>query len=637
MSEFPQSQPDTAAPESAASTWQRLKERKVVQWTLAYIALAYGLLHGVEMVSHAFEWPPVVIRLTTLALALGIPVAALLAWYHGDRAQHRVSGAELTILTVLFLVGGTVLWMLARTSQEHPSAAPGQATTQPDQSTTLTRDPALTSRASIAVVPFANLTGEPAKEYFSDGMAEELINTLAGVPGLKVPARTSSFAYKGRNTDVRQIARDLGVSTVLEGSVRSAGERIRVTAQLVDGNTGYHLWSQSYDRKFTDLFKLQEELATAIVQALRQQMHAELPSMAKLAPPTEDLEAYELYLQAQSLISRSGAENLRTARELLQKATVRDAQFARAFSLIGVTHLISFGSDFSSDIGELVKAEQAARQSLSLDPDLGAARAVLAQVNAYRGNWLAAQQDFQAVLSLNAEDARIHAGFAIFLMTVGHVREALQASREADRLAPGVASFALNMAGISSILGLDADAVRFANKAVNLGASPDLPMLGIFYSHAAYRRGDAAEAGAQMAKALSQEVRQSGGADTVKLIYAALGDTSKKRAALDALRELRADSAGMNSSLMVVHLATWYTMLGALDSAYEVASGGLENLRRSGAIGGSWGGLWIPEMRPFRQDPRFQALADRLGLMEYWTQYGPPDNCELRDGRLTCH
>jgi TolB-like protein len=121
--------------------------------------------------------------------------------------------------------------------------------------------PGQPSRSSIAVLPFANLTGDPGKEYFSDGMAEELIHTLARIPGLRVPARTSSFAYKGRNTDVRQIARDLQVGAVLEGNVRSADERIRVTAQLIDAESGYHLWSQNYDRKFEDIFELQDALA----------------------------------------------------------------------------------------------------------------------------------------------------------------------------------------------------------------------------------------------------------------------------------------------------------------------------------------------------------------------------------------
>jgi TolB-like protein len=153
--------------------------------------------------------------------------------------------------------------------------------------------PSVTSaaRSSIAVLPFANLTGDPAKEYFSDGMAEELIHTLARLPGLRVPARTSSFAYKGRNIDVRQIARDLQVAAVLEGSVRSAGERIRVTAQLIDAESGYHLWSQNYDRKFDDLFALQDALATEIVRTLRSSLRGDLSGALPHAPPTHDIEA----------------------------------------------------------------------------------------------------------------------------------------------------------------------------------------------------------------------------------------------------------------------------------------------------------------------------------------------------------
>ena len=150
----------------------------------------------------------------------------------------------------------------AHSAQQQPAteASAALSTSQPKTPT---------PRSSIAVLPFANLTREPEKEYFSEGLAEELIHLLARVPGLKVPARTSSFAYKGRNVDIRQIARDLEVGAVLEGSVRSAGERIRVTAQLVDAQTGYHIWSETYDRNFGDLFQLQDELAGAVVQALK--------------------------------------------------------------------------------------------------------------------------------------------------------------------------------------------------------------------------------------------------------------------------------------------------------------------------------------------------------------------------------
>jgi adenylate cyclase len=142
-------------------------------------------------------------------------------------------------------------------------------------------------------MPFANLTGDATKDYLGDGMAEELINILTKVPGLKVPARTSSFAYKGRTTDIRQIAKDLGVGTILEGSVRAAGKRIRITAQLINAQDGLHLWSETYDEQFTDLFKLQDKLATQIASALQPNLTGTSKAIGQ-APPTQDVEAYRL-------------------------------------------------------------------------------------------------------------------------------------------------------------------------------------------------------------------------------------------------------------------------------------------------------------------------------------------------------
>jgi hypothetical protein len=293
-----------------------------------------------------------------------------------------------------------------------------------------------------------------------------------------------------------------------------------------------------------------------------------------------------------------------------------------------------FVSGVTSDPQELVRAEQAARDALALDPDLVQAHGILALVNANRGNWLAARRDFAAALS--TEDPGIYSTFALMLMNVGHVREALQVAREADRLAPGIAGFSVTLAGVSAVRGLDAESARYADRAINLGASTDAPPLRIAYSTVARRRGDLVEAGAQMASALPEEIRRAGGADAVKLIHAALGDASKKSAALDALRELRASSPGMNSSLMAVLSIQWCTMLGALDLAYDVANEGLDNLRRSGPIGLYWAGLWVPDMQPFREDRRFQLFMNRLGAIEYWKAYGPPDDCQLHDGNLIC-
>ena len=246
-----------ASPQAPAprGVWERLQHHKVMQWTLAYAALAYTLLHTTEMVSDALEWPHLIVRVLTIVLFLAVPVVVLLAWYHGHKAQHRISTGELSLLTVMLLIGAGLLWAFTRTGARAPAQLREAATPAFVTASGGPQAGAAAPRASIAVVPFVNLTGDPGKGYFSDGMAEELINLLARVPGLKVPARTASFAYKGRNVDVRRIAQDLGVAMILEGSVRSAGKRIRVTAQLVNAQTGYHEWSKDFARQFTDIFK----------------------------------------------------------------------------------------------------------------------------------------------------------------------------------------------------------------------------------------------------------------------------------------------------------------------------------------------------------------------------------------------
>ena len=183
--------PSSSAPEAPVlrSIWARLKKHKVMQWTLAYAAAAYTLLHGVEMVSHYFEWPLLIGRLVTVTLALGVPIAIILAWYHGHKAKHRISGPELTMITVLLLIAGSVLWVVARTNEAKP-LVPAAATTAPTTPiATASGAPSPSApRTSIAVMPFVNLTGDATKDYLGDGMAEEVINTLTRVPGLKGPS-----------------------------------------------------------------------------------------------------------------------------------------------------------------------------------------------------------------------------------------------------------------------------------------------------------------------------------------------------------------------------------------------------------------------------------------------------------------
>jgi TolB-like protein len=513
---------------------------------------------------------------------------------------------------------------------------------------TASRTPAVTARASavvapkgaVAVLPFANLTGDPGKEYFSDGMAAELINSLAQVAGLRVPARTSSFAYKGRNVDIRQIAHDLDVATILEGSVRSAGERIRVTAELVDARSGYHVWSQSYDRKFSDIFKLQDELAAQIVEALQQYLSAPMAVPSIRTPPTQDVEAYRLYLQAFGT-AHGTVPSFREALPLVNEALARDPNFAPALALrAGIQgSLVGMGGAPPSTIDD---AEHDAERALTLKPGLSGAYVALGIISFSRGEWIKAEMSYRAALAADGRDALNHGMYSLdVLEPTGRLKQAQAHAQEAFRLAPAMGFTSDTLAGIDSLLGLDADAVKAANLDILIGTRPHHETKdSLLAAHAAARDGRYTDAGRSAAEALPAALRDNGGAEAMRLLYSALADPSEKPEARYALHALvpRVQSATTDAVLSSFFVEA-FTMLGELDSAYGLANGLIDRGERLhvAALGLAPSTLWIPEMRPFRLDPRFQDLAIRLKLIDYWKQFGPPDECDLKDGIATCH
>jgi Flp pilus assembly protein TadD len=470
-------------------------------------------------------------------------------------------------------------------------------------------------------------------------MAEELINTLAKVDGLKVPARTSTFAYKGRNTDIRQIAKDLGVGTVLEGSVRAAGQRIRVTAQLINAQDGLHLWSETYDEEFSDIFKLQDKLAKQIARALQPSLSSEAAGRISNSVGTTDVEAYNLNLQGTSLLTSFSRDGLTTAEALFQRASQRDPKYARPWSGLAAVHFnISIARLQDSERAE---AEACARKALALDSADVRAMSVMALI-AFTRNEIESDEYVQAALAAAPDDAGTRAIYASKLTRVGRLREALVEARKAYALAPAnnVAVSALAVA--LSLNGRDAEAATpLATFRALSGANPTR-----IYSMVLFR---AAIKARQLDNAtdLLVAVAKPGVVDRASMaaVVAAITNPAKRPAAVavksrfypsappprpaaDNPLQWRADSA---ATCMASYA---YTLAGALDEAYDLA-----NRCLPASIGVINEVLWFPEMRPFRRDPRFADYIDRLGLhlVEYWQKYGPPDDCELKAGKLTCH
>jgi TolB-like protein len=243
---------------------RRLKERKLVQWAIAYVAAAFALLQGIDIVAQQFDWPAGIRRGITLALIVGFFITLVLAWYHGEHGSQRVSGTELLIIGLVLALGGGFLWRYAAGSHA--------VETQPAAASAANHPPAAATQIpekSIAVLPFENLSSDKENSYFTDGVQDEILTDLARVADLKVISRTSVMQYRdpaARNS--RKIGQELGVAHLLEGSVQRAEGKVRVNAQLIDTRTDAHLWAQTYDRNLKDVFAIQSEIAETIADQL---------------------------------------------------------------------------------------------------------------------------------------------------------------------------------------------------------------------------------------------------------------------------------------------------------------------------------------------------------------------------------
>ena len=298
--------------------------------------------------------------------------------------------------------------------------------------------PSLDEKASIAVLPFENMSGDKENEYFSDGLAEEIINLLARIPDMKVIARTSAFAFKGKHEDVRKIALALGVTTVLEGSVRKAGDRIRVTAQLIAATDGSHLWSERYDRQLADVFTVQDEIATAITAALQVTLS---PSPQPARRHVPDLQAYEHYLKALYDTSRRTPESMAGAQRHLERAIALDPRFAAAHAQLGNLYGLLGGYGVMSPRDALPLMREEARKALAIDPLLPEGHAMLGTAAAWFDfDWPEAERHFRFAMTRGAVPPLVRLNYAMYcLLPTGRAQEA------ADQYAIGLKEDPLNL------------------------------------------------------------------------------------------------------------------------------------------------------------------------------------------------
>jgi adenylate cyclase len=466
--------------------WERIKHHKVAQWTLAYLALAYTLLHSAELLGSSLGWSHSLLRLFTLLLILGVPVVAIVSWYHGARGLRHVSGTELMIIAMLLALGGAFLWRDSRTEHAAESVprAAGQKGTETGAEKSATATPAPPA-ASIAVLAFSDLSAEGDQGYFSDGIAEEILNVLAHVNGLKVASRQSSFQFRKSELGAPAIAQKLGVRHILEGSVRKAGDTVRVTAQLIDASTDQHEWSQSFDRPLStaNLFAIQDEIAKSIVDHLA----ATMGSAADIAGPgarkadTADEAAYDLYLRGRALFIDRSKQNLIAAAASLKAAVAKDPKFARAWEMLGAV-LVTWESWNLGDERDTQAGADAVDTALRLDPNLSLAYAVRGEVQLdsipSRGaaGWEDSSENYSRAIEHDGTNATAYSWRGSTYAALGYLDRAIQDYQRCLDLEPAYELCRRKIAALYLYLGRTGDALRLYESGLENGYTVnDLP------------------------------------------------------------------------------------------------------------------------------------------------------------------
>ncbi|HST27914.1 MAG TPA: hypothetical protein VLK26_06050 [Rudaea sp.] len=338
----------------------RLKQRKLVQWSLAYIAASFALIQVLDVVAQRFGWPDALERVLILALAMGFFVVLVLAWYHGERGAQKVSSTELVILALLLAIGGGLLWRMTPAPQKSTVVDAVKPAVEPTASV---------SAKSIAVLPFENLSGNKDNVFFSDGLSEEILNSLARIDGLRVIGRTSSFQFKGKDVDSRTIGGRLGVANLLEGSVRREGEQARVTAQLIRASDGTQLWSQTYDRTVKDSLAVQLDIAEQVAGVLnvvlddKQRAHMRAAGVKNVDAFIAYQKGWKLYIDAHRDPGVDLIDGLRQANVEFDKAIALDPDFSFAYFAEADLYEHTLMAD-GRNHDELLDAQRAALRTL---------------------------------------------------------------------------------------------------------------------------------------------------------------------------------------------------------------------------------------------------------------------------------
>ena len=591
--------------------FEELKRRNVVRVGIAYAVVGWFVMQIADTMAPVLKLPDWTTTLIAFLLVLGLPVALFCSWAfeltpEGVKKTEEVDKSESlnhstgrkldrVIIVGLVVALGYFVWerqqLVEQAEQLEERQVAEVASTE--------------SRVTIAVLAFADMSAAGDQEYFGDGIAEEIINRLASVDALKVTSRTSAFSFKESNLSIPEIAAELGARYVVEGSVRSAGNQLRVTAQLIEVASDSHLWSETYDRQMDDIFVIQDDISRSITESLEVQ----LVGAATPDRPTENLEAYRLYLQGHHLYLQSGALNIEKAIKRFEEAVALDPEFAEAWAGLAASSAIlpAYSIHYDPETA-MVRAGEAADRALAIDPDLAQAWVVQGNILSWNSNWAKARVALERAVELDPDNDIGWYYLSLSYLFTGFLADAQAMAERAVEIAPqsGANNGALGRIHLAQG---NLDMARKASEdAIALGwpfAHGDLALL-------AARAGD----GERIAEGAGKFISTIGNVYDEKLtIYAqAYVDPTGREAARTLLKADTEQGRGFQN--------IWGGLL-LLDGESFVRS--LE--ATSNATFWMVSMLWDAPFRPMLKQQAVKDFFVRRGLVDYWRENGWPDFC----------
>jgi len=613
------------------SFFAELKRRNVFRVGIAYAVSTWVLLQITDIVAEILvlpEWAP---KLILLILIIGFIPALIFAWAFeltpdGVKREKDVDrSASITPKTGKKLnttIGALLIIALAyiaydklvidATDETESVVSEEVAKTERTAPVEIETPAVAETQKSIVVLPFVNMSNE--QEFFSDGLSEELLNVLAQIKDLRVISRTSAFAFKGKDVGIPTIAAQLGVSHVLEGSVRKAGDNIRITAQLIEVATDSHLWSDAYNRKLENVFEIQEEISKAIAKELQ----VTLGTSGGSGQPTANLEAYQLYLRGRNLYFKR--ENLAGAVELLKQAVDLDPGFSDGWANLAATAQIA--SFMSEDNYRDFRAQSlaAVNRAISQDPDNGLAHAVLGMHHQHEMRWEEALNEINLAIELNPNESNSLLYKGELLVMLGYTKAAIDIMKKAEAVDPVFANVQTWLYGAYITAGEYDLARRHLEKLIELD-----PIAGAeSEAELALAQGDLA-----LAESLWRDsaIRQKGDDRFEASLFAALNDPAKTDSSVKFMME-NADLSGWSG------VFGYLARLGAIDAAIEY----WHSLRVQARLTRS--GNYLQYVWDFQSekmsDPNFLQFLKDTGMVDYWRKHGNPDYCRVEGKTIEC-